>query len=824
MSHIENYIIGAKIYESDNSLVFRARERQGERPVILKFLRQDYPDPDELARYRQEYEITRSLLSLSDVIEVYDQFANSKSLAMVVEDFGGSSLSLLQAKQQFSLHQALSIGIRVAQALAKVHHHRIIHKDINPNNIVYNLTTDTLKLIDFGISTRLPRQSAKLTNAEKTEGTIAYISPEQTGRMNRYIDHRTDFYSLGITLYELVCGQRPFTEQDSLKLLHCHLAKKPTPPHIVDPSVPVMVSRIIMKLLAKNAEERYTSGWGIASDLQACERGLDATGPEVEFSLAINDHSDRLEIPQKLYGREVELRRLMEIYGRVSAGQTQFVLISGYSGIGKTTLIQELHRPVTLSGGYFISGKFDQLQRIPYSALGQAFAELIHQLLTASESELARWRQRLVAALRTDAQVIVELVPDLALIIGPQAPVEELGAIETRLRFERVMAAFLGVFCQPEHPTVIFIDDLQWADSVSLEILEGLIRSKDLQNLLIVGAYRDNEVNPTHPLMLMQSSLQASNIDLPTMALRDLTTIDIRHLLSDTLRLPTDRTAPLASLLKRKTGGNPFFLNQLLLSLYEEGELTSTFTDNHGAQSWHWDIERIESIRSTDNVVDLMVDKLQQLPDRVQVMLQLSSCLGNTFDLKTLAIIGECSMQDAFANLQPAARAGFIIPLSELTTIPNPEHTPDLVHIDYRFLHDRVQQAAYALIPEIRRRSLHTQSGRLLLSSLDSTAREKRLFEIVDHLNKGIELTDPAEILERATLNLHAAKKAKAATAFEAGRHYVNQAMADLPARCWQDDYAMAIEAASLQVELESVAGHHELAEQLAQQTLERAE
>ncbi|HEY9667746.1 MAG TPA: AAA family ATPase, partial [Coleofasciculaceae cyanobacterium] len=483
-----------KIYESVNSLVYRGIRESDNTPVILKLLKEDYPTPAELTRYKQEYEITRSL-NIDGVVKAYSLQDYQRSLVMLLEDFGGESLAKWmqespQAYCPLPLAKFLSLAIAITEILGRIHAANVIHKDINPGNIVFNPETGIVKIIDFGISTQLTCTNPTFKNPHVLEGTLAYISPEQTGRMNRTLDYRTDFYSLGVTFYELLTGQLPFTTTDILELVHCHLAKQPSPPHEVNAQIPTVVSGIIMKLMAKNAEERYQSAWGLKADLEECLRQLETTGEITTFELGNQDISDKFQIPQKLYGREAEVETLLTAFERIATTEAkgaELMLVAGYSGIGKSALVQEIYKPITEKRGYFIAGKFDQLQRnIPYSAVVSAFAGLVRQLLSEPEEQLQQWHNKLLTVLGTNGQIIINVIPEVELIIGKQAPLPDVGATEAQNRFNLVFQKFIRVYCSPEHPLVIFLDDLQWTDSATLKLIELMMTDADTQYLFLI--------------------------------------------------------------------------------------------------------------------------------------------------------------------------------------------------------------------------------------------------------------------------------------------------------------------------------------------------
>jgi PAS domain S-box-containing protein len=791
-----------KIYESANSLVYRGITDDG-LAIIIKVLKQDYPSPQELTRYRQEYQITRSL-NLEGVVKAYSQQDYQRTLIMLLEDFGGESLEqLMRQHSDFyptSLATFLRLAIEITDILGKIHATNVIHKDINPGNIVLNLETGVVKIIDFGIATQFNRTNPTFKSPHGLEGTLAYLSPEQTGRMNRSIDYRTDFYSLGVTFSELLTGHLPFPTTDLLELVHCQIAKQPIPPHELNAAIPEPVSEIVLKLMAKNAEDRYQSAWGIKADLEHCDRQLAEIGRIDRFQLALQDVADRFQIPQKLYGRDKEIALLLAAFERVASpkndrvtafqdnSETRFkvemMLVSGYAGIGKSALVQELYKPITAKRGYFISGKFDQFQRnIPYSAIAHALQKLVQQLLGEPDEQVQQWRSRLLATLGSNAQIIIDVIPEIELIVGKQPPVTDVGATEAQNRFNRVFGQFIRVFCSKEHPLVIFLDDLQWADSATLNLIEIIILDEQTQSLFLIGAYRDNEVNPTHPLVLTLERLRKQGAVLQEIILTPLTLEPLSQLVAETLHQNTDTVRSLAELVLRKTEGNPFFVNEFLRMLHSENLLT--FDAAH--LSWQGNMVQIQSQNITDNVVELLLLKLQKLPEGTQQILHLAACVGAEFDLETLAIVCNRSPKTLSLDLLTAIQAGLIQPLSELDE--------DLLVQEYKFLHDRVQQAAHALIDESQKQVVHLQIGRNLLEKTLPERLLERLFEIVDHLNYGIDLViDRSERDEIARLNLIAGQKAKAAIAYGVAKRYLATGRAWLAASSWQTNYDLTLE------------------------------
>jgi predicted ATPase/signal transduction histidine kinase/tRNA A-37 threonylcarbamoyl transferase component Bud32 len=825
---LAGYTFTNKIYESTNSLVYRGWRKTDSQPVILKILKIDYPSLTSLIRYKQEYEITHNL-NLKGVIKVYSLEKYQNSLVMVLEDFGGESLKALLKEEKFELEFFLKMAIQITSILGEIHAANVIHKDLNPSNIVLNFKTQQIKLIDFGIATVLSRENPTIKNPNVLEGTLNYMSPEQTGRMNRSMDYRTDFYSLGVTFYELLTHQLPFQTTDAMELVHCHLAKHPIPPHEINPNIPPVLSELIIKLLEKTAEERYQSAWGIKADLEECLQQLQTNGEISSFILGRQDISEKFQIPQKLYGRDREVETLLNAFERVSAGSSEIMLVSGYSGIGKSALVQEIYKPITRQKGYFIAGKFDQFQRnIPYSAIVSGFQSLVRQLLTESETQLQQWQEKLLAALGSNGQIIIDVVPEVELIIGKQPPVQELGPTESQNRFNLVFQNFIRVFCHPSHPLVIFLDDLQWADSATLNLIEIMMTDENIGHLFLIGAYRDNEVNPTHPLLISLENIAEKGATIHQIILLPLALEDINHLIAETLHRDPESVQPLARLVMQKTEGNPFFMNQFLKTLYQENLLTferpqSTPESTHSGQ-WNWDIQHIESLCITENVVELMIAKLKKLPEFTQHLLQLAACVGNCFDLYTLAIISETPAVEVFQGLLPAIQEGLILPTSDLETTDQEVINSHLVILTYAFLHDRVQQSAYALIEQKLQREVHLQIGRLLLANLSEDQRGERIFELVDHLNIGWELlTEGPEKTELAHLNLFAARKAKDSLAYAAARGYLATIVENTTQKLWQTDYSFAFTLHKELAELEYLNGNFEASEALIEKAVSQA-
>jgi len=793
MQQFPAYSVIEAVYTGVRTCVYRAQELATGRTVMIKCSKENYPSAKYTAYLQHEYDIANNL-DIEGIIRFYSIEKVRQQWILVTEDIQGQSLDVILNHDKLDLLQCLHLMLQLTKTLGELHQHNIIHRDIKPANIIVNFETNSVKIIDFSLSTRLRSNDSKNTALHALEGTLAYMSPEQTGRMNRCVDYRTDFYSLGCVLYEMLVGHPPFTVTDPMELVHAHIAKLPTPPHHWRQDIPLPLSNIVMKLLAKQAEMRYQGATGLYADLQHCLTELSHHGAIDEFVYGQQDIPDQFEMPQKLYGRSKELSVLNESFTRICRGKTEFMLVSGYSGIGKTSLIRELYTPVTKKKGYFITGKFDQYQRnVPYSAIVTAFSDLVHQLLTEPEGRLQKWKTKILGAVGNNGQVIVDVIPEIEFIIGAQPAVEPLAAQESMNRFHLVFSNFIRVCCQKKHPLVIFLDDLQWADTATLKLISLLIMDDSIAYLLLLGAYRSNEVDSSHPLSLLVDDLQKNNTPSHHLNLQNLEQTDIEKLLADTLYVPPKECSALAVLIVKKTEGNPFFVNQFLTALHERGMLqfhTQTHATGLNAR-WQWDIDAIAALDITDNVIELMVAKVKQLPENAQKVLRFAACIGNQFDLHTLSLIHAKDEISTFADLTPVIDQNLILPTSGLENISIGDKTTLLV-INYKFLHDRVQQAAYLLIDTEQKQHIHLKIGQLLLKNCSEEERDDRLFEIVDHLNEAVDLIRSNKMrIELAQLNLTAGEKAKSATAYTSAYQYLKIGAQLLSTKSWQQHYEL---------------------------------
>ena len=849
---LTGYYLTELIYEGTKSLVYRGQRESDSQAVVIKLLKSKYPSWRELVQFRHQYTITKNL-DLPGIVKPLSLENYGNGYALVMEDQGNIALShwvkthwqLDRINTFTDLDDFFSVATQIVNTLAGLYQHRVIHKDIKPANIVINPETREVKLIDFSIASVLPWESQSLYNPNVLEGTLAYLSPEQTGRMNRGLDYRTDFYSLGVTFYELLTGQLPFMATDPMELIHCHIAKQPTP--IIRKEIPQVLGDIVMKLMAKNAEDRYQSTMGLQYDLEKCCSQWHQNGVINTFTLGQRDLADRLVIPEKLYGREAEVDQLLEAFERVTTQEnhSELMLVAGFSGIGKTAVVNEVQKPIVRQKGYFIKGKFEQLQRnVPFWALIQAFRDLMGQVLWERDLQLEQWKQQITSALGENGQVIVDLIPELEQIIGKQSPAPELSGSAAQNRFNLLFTKLIQVFATKNHPLVIFLDDLQWADSASLNLMKLLMSENESGYLLVIGAYRDNEVNPAHPLMLIINEIIKAEATVKTINLTSLQQFDINNLVADTLGCSTQLVTPLTELIYQKTQGNPFFTTQFLKSLHGDGLIyfTTTQSADQGLNQggWECDLTQIKALAITDDVVEFMGLQLQKLPLETQAILKLAACLGNQFDLTTLAIANQQSPETTAAALWSSLEEGLIIPQSEVYKFYQVEYNhgqffatdnynysldiSNQLTVNYKFLHDRVQQAAYLLIPETQKQATHLQIGRLLLNNFSSGEEELKIFDIVNQLNHGIELiTQPSDQYQLLELNFKAGCKAKTATAYGDALEYLHICLENLPDAIWKNNYEMALNLYKECAEVEYLNGNFEASEALINYTLSQA-
>ena len=820
---LPGYTFVEELYQGSRTLVYRAVHTERQHPVVIKVLRRGYPSFTELVRFRNQYTITQNL-SMAGIVRPLSLASYGYGYALVTEDVGSVSLAQYAQQQALVLTDVLAIALQLADILHALCQHRVIHKDIQPAHILIHPESQQVHLIDFSIASLLPKETQVLQSLNTLEGTLAYLAPEQTGRMNRGIDYRADYYALGVTLYQLLTGDLPFKVDDALELVHCHMAKVPQPVHQVNPTVPERVSAIVAKLMAKNAEDRYQSALGFKHDLEVCWAQWQSQAAITNFELGQRDVCDRFLIPEKLYGRETEVQTLLNAFERVSQGTAELMLIAGFSGIGKTAVVNEVHKPITRQQGYFIKGKFDQFNRnSPFSAFVQAFRSLMGQLLGEPDAALADWKAKILAAVGESGQVLIEVIPELKCIIGEQPAVPELSGSAAQNRFNLLFGKFIRVFTTPKHPLVIFLDDLQWVDAASLHLFK-LLMDDESAYLLVLGAYRDNEVFPAHPLMLALDEIRQQGVMLNTLTLAPLRADDINHLVADSLHCSVALALPLAQLVHQKTQGNPFFATQFLQGLAGDGWITF----NTDAGYWQCDLTQVRQLALTDDVVVFMVGRIQKLPEVTQTVLKIAACMGNRFDLAILAVVCEQSQEEVAVNLWRSLQEGLVIPENETYKFfqgARHEINPvDDITVSYRFLHDRVQQAAYSLIPSHQKQATHLHIGRLLWQKLYPEERQNQIFRIVHHYNEAIVvISEEEERKQLLALNITAGQKAHSSAAYQAAWQYYQTALGLLPDESWQQNYSLTLKLYEANAEAAHLTGNFVQMESLIEEVLKHA-
>ena len=777
------YDIIKTLHDTDLVRVVRCTRQSDGLPVIVKAAH----DPlVERGRFRYEYRILQALAQAGapSVQQPVDFLERAGVLAIVTRDIGGASLRALQALQPLDLSEILQVGMRTCAALVAVHRAHVVHKDINPNNIVFNRSSGEVLLIDFGIASQIVQETQPAENLSAIEGTLAYVSPEQTGRMNRLLDYRTDFYSVGVTLYELLTHRRPFEHAKISQQVHAILATTAVPPHAINPEIPPMVSQVVMRLLEKNPDARYQSARGILHDLQICERACSQSQTVPTFTLGTHDVSERFEVAQGLYGREADVERLVQAYERTRHSHA-VVLVGGPSGIGKSALVHEVQRFIIERQGMFMAGKHEELRRhVPFLGLGQALAGLVRRLLSGPQDPMDAWSQRLRTAVGPTGQALIDICPSLEHIIGKHQALAPLPAQanENRLLFalRRLFAALYEV-----QPVVLFLDDLQWADGSTLRFIEHLAVGAPPSGgcgMLFIGAFRDQALDPAHPLARCLQRMERAptppvRLQMPPMQERDVAAL-VRATTPNS-RAPVQ---PLAQWICSKTGGNPFFVREYLKDLHTQGLLTFAPESN----GWTWDMQAIAAATLSDNVVSLLQNKLRTRPPEETRLLSLAACLGAQFRLSELAELSGCSRLQTLDLLRTAVISGWVIPLSPQHRYAEETHD-DLL---YKFVHDRVQQAAYGLLSPEESVRAHYQISQRLLLALDQSLPESRLFEMLEHLNAAqVLLTDPQARMQLAELNWLGGTEAKRAAAYDLAEEYTALALQLLPADAWKTHY-----------------------------------
>ncbi|MGE0173590.1 MAG: diguanylate cyclase [Oligoflexales bacterium] len=811
----DEYRITAKIFESPRSLVLRAVRRVDDVPVILKILQEEYFNDEETERYKHEFEITNQVHS-PFIINALKLKTRHNSPYIEFEDIGGEPLVKLIRHHTFETTELLEIATKIAEGIGDFHAQNIIHKDISSHNIVYNINTRALKIIDFAIASMLESEQIDLKNPQNLEGSLPYMSPEQTGRMNRKLDYRTDFYSLGIVLYELFTGKKPFRAEDPLKLIHFHIAKQPVPPNEEDPSIPKAISNIIMKLISKTAEERYQSSFGLKEDLKYCIEELRKNGDIRTFTLGRRDRPDKFTIPEKLYGREKEKKSLLQSFKNTLRGAKEIALISGYSGIGKSSLVNELHSALTESSGYFLTGRFSEFEKnVPYSGLISALGGLVRQILTEPSDVLEQWQTRLTGALKVNISDLTDTIPELGILLDTETITNNRTSTDFDQRFHLALKRFLSIICDQDRPVVLFLDDIQWMDAASTKLLTQIIGSKNIAGLFFIGAYRDNQISRGHFLFSALKSLTSQGVKVNEIKLSPLGMDDLTTMVADTLHHTKQEVRSLAQLLLEKTAGNPFFVEEFLKSLHQQNLLT--FDVKTG--KWEWSISKITSQQMTDNVIDLLSHKIKNLPENTQDLLRYAACIGPKFRASVILKVLKLATDKVLEAIKNAQNNGLIKPIESTSKLQDAKSLK--VHdneYDFQFTHDRIRNAAYNLNSASEKKRIHYAIGNILFEGFDKNANSSLIYEITNHLNYSMDLCkDEKERIELCNLNLLAARKAKSVNAAKTAFSFLSKSTSLLGPNAWTSHYPLTLNVHSLLCQCAFLIGKKETTEKTFQ-------
>ena len=774
--------------------IYRAKRSSDGDTVLLKVLVSEQPPIEHVARLRHEFEIGRNL-NAPQVMRPLALEQHNHRHGLVLENVKGCPITEVLGGQPMDLATFLKVAIGLSQALCVLHQHKIIHNRISARNVFVDLATTHVLLADLGMASRLSSEKRKVDVFDSADDAPSYMSPEQTGRINRDVDDRTDLYSLGVVFYEMLCGRPPFEEKEPIELIHAHIARTPAPLQERRPDIPEAVSQIVTKLLSKSVEDRYQTALRVKTHLQTCLSEFEQHGVVSIPTSGLSDVAERFRVPQKLYGRRREVAMLLSAFERASQSRSEVALISGPAGIGKSELINELSKSVAEVNGYFIAAKYVELQRnIPYSALIGAFSELVHQLLTESDTRKAYWKTRLDEALGANGRVITDVVHAVELITGPQPKLPELGPTESLNRFNMVWQQFTRAFASTDHPLLLFVDDLQWADAASLRLIQRLATDPRHGHLLLVSAYRDDEVGASHPLLTTFEGVESEGGNVTKIPLKALDADVLNLWVSDALNTDSQSAMPLAQLIFENTQGNPFFVIESLRTIDRHG----LFELNPTLNTWEFDLEKVRRVLvPSDNVIDLFVHRIEDLSSSAKENIKGASCIGNTFDLTLLSEVRKTDLSQCGQDMLELIDMGLVQPVCDfdfsVLQLQSSLEPDRKVSLECRFLHDRVREAAYSLLTEEEKHKSHLRLGQLYRDRQGGTGElEDNTFAIVDHLNLAKTLvTGRHQTEELARFNFDAGHSAKSANAYDSARNYFSIGIELLSDRTWGEESAL---------------------------------
>ena len=792
------------IHYGEDALVIKFENYGYEHPVCLKILNNEYPTPQVSKKFESEFYFS-TFCSNPFIRRALKKTEVENHAAIVYEYIEGQNVKEVIQQQKISSDQKLKLAFQLATAVAEIHKLNIIHQNLQPENCIVTKGFEKVVIIDFdkaisnnGIITETSPEGFSLNE-------LKYMAPEQTGRIHQAVDHRADLYSLGIILYELFTNALPFDSKDPSELLYAHLARTPVAPQEMNHTISPVVSNIILKLLKKDAGARYQSAAGLKHDLQLCLQYEASYGYILPFVLGEKDFSGQLFNQQKMYGRQKEMDAILSLFQKSKNGEKQILIISGFSGNGKSTLIGELNSQLSEKNCHFIKGKFEQFNNdTPFHAFVQAFTTLTNGILTEEKKESDYWRNRILNAVGTSGKVLTNLIPEIEKLIGPQPQLIQLKGNEDQNRFNYLMNSFLEAVSTADYPLVLCIDDLQWADASSLHLFRLIAENKNLKHLLLIGAHRANDERTDHFIQDLVTDLNKNHIDHSQIFLNNLSKADVDEIVADALNTKQENSKELSALVYSKTKGNAFYVHHFLKSLYDDGLLHFNFDNN----TWEWMEEKIRQTNASENVIDFITSQLQKLPAEALNLFKLASCTGTSFDVLTLSKISGLAPDVIEKNLHHPLSEGILISTDK----------------GYKFSHNRIQQVFYNLINEENKAVIHLNIATALTSFYTSADTEHNLFELVNHWNDATKVVNDKETKkEISQLNIRAGRKAKQNAAYTQSLKYYQAAIQLFLNNEGEKEYEQTILVYTEACEVAYLSGSYEMLDHLSEQVIKKS-